>query len=203
MNPRHASVAVFLALAVGCAPAGKYTVRPGYKPPALVAVLMFDNDSNDLDAPDVVRYWFNERLTEKKGYHTIPLSDVDAVLNLHGIKDGGQLAAIKAQDLGRELNVPALIYGEVLDFGYQTTGFLNIRKVRARFRMVDAQSGETLWETEGNGANSSAAISAQGALDAGIRSLGTQLAEKSLNSPLRTEVWDMIWDAIQYLPRGT
>jgi hypothetical protein len=199
---RRAAFIALLIAAAGCAPAGKYNVRPGYVPPPLAAVLMFDNQSNDLNAPDVVRYWFNDRIAEKKGYRTIPLEQVDAVLARHGILDGGQLPAIPPQTLGAELNVPALIYGEVLNFDYQTTGFINVRKVKARFWMVDAATGEKLWEVEGQGANSSAAISMKGALDAGVRALGTQIAEKSVDSPLRTEVWDMIWDAIQYLPRG-
>jgi hypothetical protein len=198
---------VFVALAAlglaGCAPAAKYTVKSGYRPPALTAVLMLDNDSNDLDAADVVRYWFDRRLGEKKGYRTLPLETVDAVLERHGIRDGGQLPSVSPQTLGAELKVPALIYGEVLEFDHQTTGFVNVRKVRARFWMVDAATGEKLWETEGLGSSSSAAVSGKGALEAGLRALGTQVAEKNLSTPLRTEIWDMIWDAIQYLPRGS
>jgi hypothetical protein len=149
-----------------------------------------------------VLYCFSERVAKKNHYRTVPLAQVDAVLERHGIKDGGQLPAINPADLGKELGVPALIYGEVLNFDYQTTGFLNVRKVKARFWMVEAATGKIMWDTTGSGANSSAAVSSQGALEAGIKSLGTQMGEKTFQSPLRTEVWDMIWDAIQYLPRG-
>jgi len=156
----------------------------------------------DLDGPDYVRYWFNRRLAEKKGYTTLSLEKIDTVLQGLGIQDGGQLPVITPEKLGQELNVKALIYGDLLDFTYQTTGFLNVRKVRARFKMIDAQTGEILWEAEGLGANSRGALSSEGALQAGLQALGTQLAEKAVRSPLRTEIWDMIWNAIQFLPRA-
>lgn len=199
---RRLAAAGLLLAGVACAPGGKYMIRSGYTPPPLAAVLMFDNASNDLDAGDIVRYWFDQGLVNKKGYRTIPLADVDAVLERHGIKDGGQLPSLTPQVLGKELNVPALIYGEVLDFDYQTTGFVNVRKVRARFWMVDAATGERLWEVEGTGANSTAALSTEGALRAGVHALGSQLVDKATSCPLQPEVWDMVWDAIQFLPRG-
>jgi len=180
----------------------KHYLIKGYVPPRRIAVLPLDNHTVDLDGPDHVRYWFDRRFTEKKGYSTLPLEEIDAVLLEMGIQEGGQLPVVSPEKLGKALNADALIYGELLDFKYQTTGFLNIRRVRARFKMIDPQTGETLWEAEGNGANSQGVISAEGAVKLGLQSLGTQLAEKALQSPLKTEIWDMVWDAIQYLPRA-
>lgn len=193
---------VFSTLLLGCPAGSRHFLKPGFIPPAKVAVLPFDNHTNDLNGPDIVRFWFNHRIAEKKGYVTVPLLEVDAALRELGIVDGGQLAAIKPQQVGAALNVDALIYGELLMFDYQTTGFLNTRQVRARFKMVDARTGERLWEAEGQGGSSSATTSSKGALQLAAQSLGTQWADKIANNPLRTETWDMIWNAIQFLPRA-
>ena len=193
--------AIFVVLAA-CAAGPQQFIKSGYHPPSLVAVLPMDNHTNDLSGPDVVRYWFDQRLAEKKGYRTMPISAIDDRLKGLGILDGGQLPAVSCQKLGETLGVDALIYGDLLDFTYTTTGFLNIRKVRAHYRMIDARTGELLWESEGLGANSSGGLSGAAALQAGAKALGEQVAEKTLNSPLRTETWDMIWNAIEYLPPG-
>jgi len=186
----------------GCATGPQQYLKSGFIPPKILAVLPLNNHTTDLDGPQAVRFWMDYRLKEKKGYYTLSLEQIDKALMDIGITDGGQLASVTPQALGQKLGADAILYGELLEFDYQTTGFLNIRKVRARFKMVDAQTGETLWEGEGLGANSEGAVSVSGAVRAGIKQIGTQLAERALNSPLRTEIWDMIWNAVEYLPKA-
>ena len=197
-----AGAALACAASAGCAAGPRQYLKTGFTPPERVAVLPLNNHTTDLDGPQVARYWFDRRLSEKKNYRTLPLEEVDARLKELGITDGGQLESVTPRELGAALSAPAVIYGELLDFNYQTTGFLNVRKARARFKMVDCATGETLWENEGLGVNSSGALSASGALQAGLEQLGKQLAEKAFRSPLKTETMDMVWNAIQYLPRG-
>lgn len=188
-------------LLAGCAAGSREYLKTGYVPPARVAVLPLNNLTTDLDGPAIVQFWFDQRLSDKKGYATVPLADVEAVLREQfGVTDGGQLASAAPAKLGEKLGADALIYGELLEFNYQTSGFLNARKVRAKFRMVDAATGETLWECEGVGANSSTALSSSQALKAGLSALGSQLAGKATGSPLRYETWDMVWNAIEFLP---
>lgn len=175
------------------------TLKPGYVPPKIVAVLPMNNETTDLNGPVVVRYWFDERLQEKKGYTTVPLETVDAGLNDLGITMGSQLDATTPQKIGEKLGADAVIYGDLETFAYQTTGFINVKRVKAHFKMVDCKTGETLWEAEGNGANSTAGGPSE-ALKLGLTQLGSQIAEKAADSPLRTETWDMIWNAIEYLP---
>ncbi len=175
-------------------------LKSGFVPPRRVAVLPMDNHTNDLNGPDVVRYWFDQRLREKKGYQTVSLDEIDEKLKEIGINDGGQLAAVPLPKLAALFSADAVIYGDLLNFDYQTTGFLNIRKVKASFKMVESKTGDTLWQAEGLGANSEGGISSKAALQLGLKSLGIQLVEKAANSPLKTETWDMIWNAIEDLP---
>lgn len=203
---RHAigrtAAALPLLLLAGCAAQGEY-LKSGYVPPARVAVLPLNNITNDLDGPEIVRYWFGQRLSDKKGYTIVPPEEVARVLkDDFGVTDGGQLAAVTPKELGAKLGADALIYGELLEFTYQTTGFLNTRKVRAKFRMVSAADGQLLWEAEGVGANSTATLSSSQAFKAGLSALGGQLAEKAAGNPLRYETWDMVWNAIEFLPHA-
>lgn len=189
-----------LCAAAGCAPSGQY-LKPGFVPPARIAVLLLNNHSNDLDGPAVVRYWLDRRLTEKKGYVTIPLARVDEALHGLGIHDGGQLPGVTPQTLGKLLGADALLYGDLLAFGAKTAGFLNAREVRAQLRLIDARTGEKLWESRGSGGSSSTAASVSGAIQAGVQHVGTLIGEKAAHSPYKNETLDMVWNAIQYLPR--
>lgn len=197
----RAIVAAGLCALSGCAGTGHY-LKSGYVPPRRIAVLPFNNHTTDLDGPGVVRYWVDRRLSEKKSYATVEIARADAQLKELGINDGGQLPGLTPQRLGQALGADALLYGDLLQFGASTTGFLNVRRVQARLRLVDARTGERLWEAEGAGGSSETAVTPSGALRAGLKAAGTLLAEKAMHSPLKTETLDMVWDAIQYLPPG-
>ena len=180
---------------------GQY-LKAGFTPPASVAVLPLSNYTTDLNAPDAVRFWFGYRLSEKKGYHTLPLEIVDAKLREAGISDGGQLKTLTPRQLGERLGADAVVFGDLLEFTYQTAGALPLRRVRARWRLVDCRTGEKLWEAEGVGENSGAAVSSPAAAPAGPRGLGVRIAEGAAASPLKAEIWDMIWNSIEDLPPG-
>ena len=186
---------------MGCV-GDKYYLKKDFSPPAGVAILPINNHTTDMDGPSVVRYWLGSKLAEKKGYDVRSFDATDGFLKELGVTDGGQLAAVSVADVCRKLGVDALIYGDLLDFAYQTTGFINARKVRARFRMHDCKTGERIWEAEGVGASSKGALSGKEALKAGLSHLGTQFFDKASGSPLKYEAMDMAWDAIQFLPRA-
>lgn len=191
---------VLAALLAGCPAGGGPYIRRDYRPPASLAVLPFDNQTTDLDGPVVARVWFDRRLSELKGYPTQPLESIDAALQGLGITDGGQLRSRSLAELCQALKADALVYGDVLEFGTKTTGFLNVRQVHVAFVMKDCLTGTDLWRAEGIGAASDATLSPPAALRAGLKSLGSQLAEKALGSPLREQTLDMVWNAIEFLP---
>lgn len=192
------ALAVLLA---GC-PAGGQYLRPGYRPPATLAVLPFDNHTTDLDGPAIARLWFAQRLTELKGYRTLPFDGVDASLEGLGVTDGGQLRAVAPGKLCEAVGAEALVTGELLEFGVKTTGFLNVRQVAARFVMTECRTGEVLWRSEGTGSSSETSVTPSGALRSGLKSLSVRWAEKAVGSPLRQQTLDMVWNAIEFLPRA-
>ncbi len=187
-------------LLAGCS--AKKNVKQTYLSLSAVAVLPFNNYTTDMDGPAMARYWFDKRIHEKKGYNTLPLADVDSKLKEMGITDGGQLGSATPQKLGETLNADALIYGDLLEFAYQTTGFLNVRKVRAKFKMVDAKTGNVLWENEGKGSTSKTSFSSSDAIKSGIKALGGKVLESITKNPLKQETLEMVGNAVKTLPRS-
>ncbi|HEX9022001.1 MAG TPA: GNA1162 family protein [Nitrospirota bacterium] len=111
-----------------------------------MAVLPFRNDTADVDGPDMMRNKMVHAL-ENRSYVVKDLKETDQILrDRMGITLGGQLDMITAQKLGETLGVEGVLYGTLMDFDETTTGAVNIRKVRGKFKLVSAMTGQTLWE---------------------------------------------------------
>ncbi|PIU83815.1 MAG: hypothetical protein COS68_02000 [Elusimicrobia bacterium CG06_land_8_20_14_3_00_38_11] len=191
------SFLIFNCLFLGCAPKAKYLIE-NYSPPQIIAVLPFNNQSVDLDAPVIMRYLFNKRLSAV-GYNTIPLDEIDEKLREMGITDGGQLAATTPKELGEKLNADGLIYGDVLEFKYTTLGFYYARTVQANFKLFDSKNEKLLWEDERKVSNKKFEFKEIG------KAFALQLAEKGLDkalkSPLKEESNGVVNLSIMTLPR--
>ena len=104
------------------------------------------NDSNDVDGPLSVRKRMIEAF-EDKAYVVKDVKESDQVLrDQMGINLGGQLDLTTPQKLGEVLGVQAVLYGTLIDYDETTTGLINLRKVRAKFKLVDTTTGQTVWE---------------------------------------------------------
>jgi hypothetical protein len=110
-----------------------------------VAVLPMKNDTNDVDGPDMMRQKMVKAL-ENRSYVVKDLKETDQILrDRMGITLGGQIDLTTAQKLGKELGVEGLLYGTLMDFGELTTGAINVKKVRGKFKLVNAMTGQTVW----------------------------------------------------------
>jgi hypothetical protein len=131
---------------VGCAPSQVF-LSTNYTSPRKVAVLPVANESNDLDGPVMVRQLLFDQLLGR-GWVLVPLSDVDEKLKEKGFTDGGQLRAATPQNLGEWTGADTLFYPVLQDFNYLNVGFYWQRRVKIAGRLVDAKTGERLWEAE-------------------------------------------------------
>jgi len=185
-----------LSFFTGCSPKAKYLIE-NYSPPKKIAVLPFNNQSIDLDAPVIMRYLFNKRLSSV-GYNTIPLDEIDEKLREMGITDGGQLPAATPKELGEKLNVDGLIYGDVIEFKYTTLGFYYARTVQANFKLFDSKNEKLLWEDERKVSKKEFEFREIG------KAFASQLVEKTLNkalkSPLKEESNGVVNLSIMTLP---
>lgn len=185
---------VCLLFLVGC------KVEPA-KPPLVetVAVLPFDNESNDLNAPDIMQQLVSMAL-HNSPYRVSDLQTVNDKLASVGIVDGGQLPAVDPVKLGKDLGVQALIFGNVESFNYTNIGFYLQRKVNLELKMVEVATGQAIWENSGSHAVRQLNLDKNAASKALAKGLAEQLVEKLFNSPLEEEAKLATIQALRNLP---
>lgn len=129
----------------GCAARHHYVQPNPANPMRTVAVLPMVNQTNDIEGPEKARAMLAEQLVERQ-YVVKPMAEVNQTLKDElGITLGSQLDMTNPQELGQKLGVDGVIYGTLFDFDEKTTGVLNIRRVRAGFKLVDAKTGTVVW----------------------------------------------------------
>jgi hypothetical protein len=138
-------VAAGLGFLTGCAswPRGTGEGLIGH---SQIAVMPLQNDTNDVDGPAVVQEKMAKALA-RRGYIIQNVEATNRILrDRFGVTLGGQAGGVDIRALGEALEADAILYGTLMDFNEVTTGLFNVRKVRAKFRLVEAASGRVLWE---------------------------------------------------------
>jgi hypothetical protein len=185
--PRHrlAWGAVGFLWLSACAPSSVYvsnTLGNLHK----VAVLLVSNDTNDLDGPGLVRGILFRKLSER-GYDLVPLNDIDAKLKEQGFTDGGQLRAATPQQLGQWIGADTLFYITLEEFNYINVGFYWQRKVKIAGKLVEAKTGERLWEAERNWSTQAVVTNKEQAERQFAFQLAAKAFEKMTHLPLQAE----------------
>jgi hypothetical protein len=170
------------------------------KAPDRVAVLPFDNETTSLQAAGILRRLVAERLPTQ-GYSCVPLEAADETLQGMGVTDGGQLGAYAPKSLGEALQAKGLLYGSVEEFAYQNVGFIQRRIVRLRLRLLDAETGERLWEDVGEEEEGQIVLDRKDAARAFVRGVLDQAVGTALRSPLMRESQAAVEKVFQRLPR--
>jgi hypothetical protein len=164
-----------------------------------IAILPFDNESNDLNAPDIMQQLVSMAL-QNSPYRISDIQAVNDKLASVGIVDGGQLPAVDPVKLGKDLGVQALLYGNVESFNYTNIGFYMQRKVNLELKLVDVATGNTLWENNGSHAARQVHLDKNEAGRAFAKGLAEQTVEKLFNSPLEEEAKLATIQALRKLP---
>ncbi|MBI3621747.1 MAG: DUF799 family lipoprotein, partial [Nitrospirae bacterium] len=121
-------------------------IQPAVPPARLTAVLPFANETNTVDAPEILRTFMAEELV-RHGFTLQPLNETGMRLwDRLQISDGGQLPAADPKQIGDALEAGALFYGDILEWKKVTTGIYNVVSIKAHFKLVDAASGAVRWE---------------------------------------------------------
>lgn len=168
-----------------CAAQHKVLIAPRLRrdAPRQVAVLLMENDALDLNAPDMLRAMAYERL-RAKGYDGPPLKAVDDRLRGIGVSDGGQLKALKTQDIGQAVGADGLLFGEIETFSNTDLGYVMRKEVKVRLSLVDADSGDTLWQDEESVTKLAVRTNTKEAEQAAMISLGERAVSNMLKKPL-------------------
>lgn len=127
-----------------------------------VAVLPLKNDTNDVEGPNILREKMAKGLADRS-YVVQDIKETEQILrDRMGINLGGQLDMTTPQKLGEVLGVEGVMYGTLMDFDETTTGVLNVKKVRAKFQLVNTGTGQPFWQ-RGLGVKSEMRMSGLGA----------------------------------------
>jgi len=132
---------------VGCvAPRHAPRYFDANNPVQKVALLPMKNDTSDVDGPELMRKKMSDMLYEH-AYVVMDTKESDQLLrDRMGITLGGQLDMTTARKLGEELGVQGVLYGTLMDFDETTTGYYNVRKVRATFKLINTMTGQPVWQ---------------------------------------------------------
>ncbi len=142
---KHLIVIVVSLITAACAIPRPPLPYDANNPLKRVAVLPMKNDTNDVDGPEIVRKKMVQAL-EHRSYVVKDNKETDQMLRDQlGITLGGQLDLTTAQKLGEALGVEGLLYGTLMDFDELTTGAINVKKVRGKFKLVNAMTGQAMW----------------------------------------------------------
>lgn len=185
-----------------CAGPDSYLVSPALQtvPDARIALLPFENYSNDVSAPGLLREEASKRFA-LRGYAPLGTGESDEKLRAMGITDGGQLPAFKPADIGKALGVDLLCYGSLEDFTFQNLGFIIRKSVRLRLKIVSAGTGETLFEAAGKGRDLKVFLDRDEAAAAFVVYSAQKLFENMLKHPLRAESEKALDRVFERLPR--
>jgi len=190
-------LAVFLLCLAGCA-AKPAMLRKPFVPPVVVAVLPFSNETNNLDAPEMMQKLAWQGL-ERGGYRVVPLDDAREKLRKAGITDGGQLNSKTAPELAALLGADAVLYGTVTKFSYVTLGVYLKRQVAATASLV-LSDGSVVWKHAASATRTLVEPDTKRA----ARELAIQLAvkwvERIISHPLYPEMQRSLYELFLTLP---
>jgi hypothetical protein len=117
---------------------------------------------------------------EKRSYNVKDVKETDQILrDQMGINLGGQLDLTTPQKLGEVLGVEGVLYGTLMDFDETNTGVLDVRKVRAAFRLVSTGTGLAVWE-RGLGVRSETRMAGRTGNAAALVARGSDAQEKEV-----------------------
>jgi len=140
-------LSLFFVFLQGCS-LGPSTIVEDFIPPETLAILPFTNETNDIEAPGLVRKFLVEILPEY-GYAFSNSEKIDSILKENfGITDGGQLGSVSPEKLGQALLADGLLYGNVLSFQDLPLGYFRKRTVKITLKIVDSKTGRLLWEDQ-------------------------------------------------------
>jgi len=194
---RLAAAVLVPPILAGCA-ARPALIRKPFVPPAIVAVLPFANDSNNMEAPELMQKlaWLG---LERGGYRMVPLQESVERLRKAGITVGGQLGSKTAPELASLLGADAVLYGTVTKFSYVTLGVYLKRQVAVDASLVSSD-GSVIWRDSASATRTLIELDTRRA----ARELAIQLAvkwvEKIVSHPLYPEMQRSLYELFSTLP---
>lgn len=140
-------LAAVVAAAAGCGHRPTVFVNDEYNFQFVerVAVVPFDNLSNDQGAGNRVTRLMVSKLLAEKAFDVVEPGEVSRVLETYSTVRTGQLTTEQITAIGKELKVQGLILGTVTESSTMTSGGTTTSTITIIARMVETETGATVW----------------------------------------------------------
>ncbi len=110
-----------------------------------VAVIPFDNLSNDQGAGNRATRVFVSKLLAEKAFDVVEPGEVSRVLEKYATVRTGQLTQEQITAVGKELKVQGIILGTVTESSTMASGGTTTNTITMIVRMVETETGATVW----------------------------------------------------------
>lgn len=179
-----AIVMTVAALSTSCRSTTTKYIHPNADLAAMkrVAVLPFENVTQERTAGDKVQKIFLVELLSLDTFDVVEPGAVNKALKAERIESVDALAPADIKRIGEQLNVEAVFIGTVVDFAESRSGSTPAPEVTIQLRLVETQTGATVWSASQTRAGVKAATRLFGI---GGETL-TQAAREVLRSELNT-----------------
>ncbi len=140
---------VLVAFAAGCAPDVTSFARDDvdYSFIRRAAVYPFQNRSQDLQAGVRVHSVFLSELLQQDALRTIDPGATLGGIGALRLDTTGELTPEQIIDLGRELEVDAIFFGDVEEYGADRVSNDRVHMVTLTFSMAETQTGSVVWRS--------------------------------------------------------
>jgi TolB-like protein len=110
-----------------------------------IAVLPIENLTNDQFADERVREILVIELLAQGVFEPVEIGEVNRVLRVQNISRLTDLGPEDVKALGEALNVQALLFGSVIEYGQRRTGTFTTPEVAVALKLIDCETGVVVW----------------------------------------------------------
>jgi len=148
-----AGLASLTSLSACAPPPHDYALYRSHMPRSIL-VLPPVNETTDVDASYAYLSTISRPLAEC-GYYVFPVAVIDAYMKENGLPSADEMHAVSLQKLREIIGADAVLYVIIEEWGQKYRVITSTTVVKARARLVDAATGETLWNGTAHAAQSS------------------------------------------------
>jgi hypothetical protein len=181
---RALAMIALLVLAGACGHAVTQYVHPNADIAALktVAVLPFENLSQDRTAGDKVQKIFSSELLATGAFSVVEPGLVSKTLKASRIETTESLGPADLKKLGEELKADGVFMGSVVDFAESRSGQTPTPDITIQLRLVECQSGATVWSASRSKSGASASARLFGIGGESLTEAARELVKQELNT---------------------
>ena len=115
--------------------------------PSRVAILPFENTTDNEDAGEIVRNSFYSQFATKK-YRDIELFEIDELLDDNGLFNDYTFVNVEPKKLGRILNADGVVYGKITGYNKLHLGLYSQVYVELEVKLVEAATSNVIWQAK-------------------------------------------------------